>query len=105
MTDLHATLRAAVRVAITNAYYDARDAGETMEVAADNAADAVIAALRHEWRVATEQDVTKAIHDWNATHRDDGCVHFDKGFGPYAACEDPDNDVPNRAVHAILAGL
>lgn len=36
----------AVRVAITNAYYDARNAGETMETAADNARDGVLRALR-----------------------------------------------------------
>lgn len=34
-----------VRVAITNAYYDARNAGETMETAADRARDAVLQAL------------------------------------------------------------
>lgn len=34
-----------VRVAITNAYYDARNAGETMETAADNARDGVLRAL------------------------------------------------------------
>lgn len=32
-----------VRAAISDAYYDARNAGETMEQAADNAADAVMA--------------------------------------------------------------
>ncbi len=34
-----------VREAITNAYYDARNAGRTMEDAADDARDAVLAAL------------------------------------------------------------
>lgn len=40
----------AIRVAITNAYYDARNAGETMEMAADNAAQAVWDALLAEGR-------------------------------------------------------
>lgn len=34
-------LREQVRAKISDAYYDARNAGETMETAADNAADAV----------------------------------------------------------------
>lgn len=35
----------AIRVAITDAYYDARNAQETMETAADNARDAVLVVL------------------------------------------------------------
>ena len=43
-TDLRAALdHGEVRRVITNAYYDARNEGETMEVAADRAADAVMA--------------------------------------------------------------
>ena len=30
-----------------------------------------------------------------------GCVHFDKGFGPYAQCEDPDVGVPIRALDQV----
>ena len=44
MTDITA-LRGEVRAAISNAYYDARNAGRTMEHAADDAADRVIACL------------------------------------------------------------
>ena len=43
-TNLRAALEhGEVRRVITNAYYDARNEGETMEVAADRAADAVMA--------------------------------------------------------------
>lgn len=38
-------LRAEVRKAISDAYYEARNDGQTMETAADNAADAVTAIL------------------------------------------------------------
>ena len=38
-------LRQEVRRVITNAYYDARNEGETMETAADRAADSVMAVL------------------------------------------------------------
>lgn len=38
-------LRAEVRKAISDAYYEARNNGQTMETAADNAADAVTAIL------------------------------------------------------------
>lgn len=37
--------REAIRAAITNAYYEARNEGITMEGAADSATDAVLAAL------------------------------------------------------------
>lgn len=39
------TLRSDIRAAISNAYYDARNAGRTMEHAADDAADRVMACL------------------------------------------------------------
>jgi len=35
-----------------------------------------------------------AIHRWNEEHHEAGCVHFDKGYGPYAQCEDEGLDVP-----------
>ena len=35
------------------------------------------------------QDITAVLHRYLESSRDDGCVHFDKGFGPYALCEDP----------------
>lgn len=38
-------LRSAIRAAISNSYYDARNAGRTMEQAADDAADRVMACL------------------------------------------------------------
>ena len=41
--DIH---RSEIRRVITNAYYDCRNEGETMETAADRAADAVIEVLR-----------------------------------------------------------
>lgn len=39
------TLQADIRAAISNAYYEARNHGQTMEVAADNAATSVMAVL------------------------------------------------------------
>jgi hypothetical protein len=46
--------------------------------------------------------LTAVIHAYFEDNVQGGCVHFDKGFGPYAACEDPDNLVPIRAVQGLL---
>jgi hypothetical protein len=46
--------------------------------------------------------LTAAVHTYFEDNVEGGCVHFDKGFGPYAACEDPDNLVPIRAVQSLL---
>jgi hypothetical protein len=54
--------------------------------------------------VAPERpDLAAAVHGWNEANIEGGCVHFDKGFGPYAACEDPDNTVPIDALPTICA--
>ena len=80
-TDLRAALdRGEVRRAITNAYYDARNEGETMEVAADRAADAVMAlATTPEPAPALDfeefrKEISDAIdrdgqHDWDEAAR------------------------------------
>jgi hypothetical protein len=31
-----------------------------------------------------------------------GCVHFDKGFGLYRLCDDPDQTVPIRALPELI---
>lgn len=46
-----------------------------------------------------EQVLAAALHRW---HEDNGgCAHFDKGYGPYAQCEDPDEVVPHRFLAAM----
>ena len=67
MTIERDTLRAVLRVAITNAYYDARNAGETMETAADRATDGVLAALAAS---ATDEDYTAAAGMMRVTAED-----------------------------------
>lgn len=41
-------LQSKIRAAISNAYYDARNEGQTMEAAADNATAAVVALIEAE---------------------------------------------------------
>ena len=49
--------------------------------------------------------LTALIHALFEVTRDTGCVHFDRGFGPYALCEDPDEGVPIRDLPGIFAAL
>ena len=46
-----------------------------------------------------------AIHRWNEEHHEEGCVHFDKGYGPYAQCEDAGLDVPRGLAESTIATL
>jgi hypothetical protein len=66
---MNTQVRDDVRKAITDAYYDARNAGDTMETAADAAADAVMVlvgkvdqnARAYGWEVGNGQDPTDVL--------------------------------------------
>lgn len=54
-------LTALIRKAITDAYYDARNEGETMEVAADNATRAVLATLDRDRSTPSDGGLREAL--------------------------------------------
>jgi hypothetical protein len=63
-------------------------------------------------RTDPDEALREAVHDFfeaDRTESEDeygpGCIHFDKGFGLYRLCDDPDQGVPIRGLPAILATL
>ena len=63
-TEAASLLRSEVRRVVTDAYYEARNAGETMETAADNAADAVMALAAFRPAAKPEAGLRMALARW-----------------------------------------
>lgn len=49
------------------------------------------------------ETLREAVHDWFEAPGNGGCVHFDRGYGPYRLCDDPDQGVPIRALPRVFA--
>lgn len=82
-------LQSETRKAITNAYYNTRNAGGTMEDAADNAARGVMAALFEAHLVVElEPDGTCPLCKHSGiVHTSDGCAHH-VGYNHLAGFEE-----------------
>jgi hypothetical protein len=52
---------------------------------------------------ALSAELIAAAHAYFMEDNAEGCIHFDKGYGPYAMCEDPGQTVPLRAVSFLAA--
>lgn len=55
-----------------------------------------------EEKAEPRETLTASIHAFFESWNEGGCRHFDRGYGAYAECEDPEVGIPIGELHRIL---